>query len=107
MPTYRKAREPKPGTVWRRRHLATKKAQLIADLGGVCVGFPGPCGTTEDLTFDHINGRDWDIRAVHSTKRLRIYVEEASQGKLQLLCRACNTRKRNAQNGVPDDSEPF
>ena len=68
-------------------------------LGGRCK----KCGSIVDLTFDHINGRDWDIRAVHSTKRIAIYKQEAEEGKIQLLCLSCNSSKGDPR--VSD--EPF
>lgn len=59
------------------------------------------CGATSELTFDHINGRDWDIRRVHATKRMRIYTEEAAAGLLQLLCLSCNSSRGQPVPGDP------
>lgn len=96
---YRVAHRPKPGTIARRAHYRRVKRDLEKQLGGKCVD----CGGTVRLTFDHIHGRDWDIRRVHATKRLRIYQEEADAGLLQLLCLWCNSRK-----GQPADPDvPF
>lgn len=62
------------------------------------------CGATSELTFDHINGRNWDIRRVHATKRMRIYTEEAAAGLLQLLCLSCNSSKGQPElTGLADD----
>lgn len=86
-------------TLRRRAYYAKKKAELVQLLGGCCK----KCGSIVDLTFDHINGRDWDIRAVHSTKRIAIYRREYEEGKLQLLCLSCNSAKGDQR--VSD--EPF
>ncbi len=92
--------EPAPGTVSRRALYERRKAALIEFLGGQCVN----CGRKRKLTFDHISGhRDWDPRRVHSTKRLRIYTEEALNDLLQLLCVYCNSAKGDS----PEDDEAF
>ena len=78
-----------PKTISVRGVYERRKKSLIQLLGGACV----QCGSILDLTFDHIEGRNWDIRAVSSTKRLRIYTEEAKEGKVQLLCLSCNSSK--------------
>lgn len=80
---------PKPDTVRKRNDRSRKRNELIKSLGGVCAY----CGTTKNLTFDHIYGRDWDVRSVHGEKRLRIYRIEATSGLIQLLCLSCNSRK--------------
>ena len=85
-----------PNTLKRRKLFAARKAALVAQLGGKCA----ECGTSDDLTFDHLFPRDWHPRSVHATKRLRIYAEEAAAGKIQLLCGTCNSRKgRPADDG--------
>lgn len=94
-------RKPKPGTVRRRNHYQRARLSLIETLGGKCVECG--CGELKELTFDHTYGRDWDVRSVHATKRLRIYTEEAARGLIQLLCLSCNSSK-----GKPDSEEiPF
>lgn len=92
-------RSTNKNTLRRRDWFKKKKAELVQMLGGHCVA----CGSIVDLTFDHICGRDWDIRAVHSTKRIRIYKQEAEEGKIQLLCLSCNSSKGDPR--VSD--EPF
>lgn len=96
-PVRPRKKNAKPGTLARRRHFDRKRAELVAMLGGKCA----ECGSIKELTFDHIHGRTWDIKAVHATKRLRIYTQEAKDGKLQLLCLTCNSAK-----GQPDN-DPF
>lgn len=90
--SYR-TRRPRPSTLRRRALFERRKEALIEFLGGKCVD----CGTTENLTFDHIDGyRDWEPREVHSTKRLRIYTDEALNDKIQLLCGWCNSSKSDS-----------
>ncbi len=81
-----------PKSVYRRIWYARRRAALIALLGNCCAS----CGETEFLQFDHADTRDWDVRGVHSTKRLRIYAEEIRAGKIQLLCISCNSSKQDA-----------
>lgn len=66
------------------------RARLIVQLGGRCAW----CGTEEDLTIDHIYGRNWSVRMTSSDQRVRRYEREARQGKIQILCNECNLRKR-------------
>jgi hypothetical protein len=95
------AENPSPSTLYRRSWYQRKKLALIESLGGKCA----ECGSEDQLTFDHKDGRDWDIRAVHACKRLRIYTEEADAGLIQLLCLSCNSRKgRPNGDGPADDS---
>lgn len=94
----RRTNNPAPSTIRNRRMYERRRQALVDQLGGKCV----ECDTAFDLTFDHINGRDWDVRKVHGTKRLKIYQREADEGKLQLLCLTCNSRK-----GKPEDNTYF
>lgn len=94
--------DPRPGTLTRREVYRRRKLALIDFLGGRCVN----CGESRVwlLTFDHISGhRNWEPREVHSTKRLRIYTEEALNDLIQLLCVHCNPAKGNS----PEDDETF
>lgn len=98
----RRKKNPKPGTIGRRKHYANAKAKLIELLDSACAH----CGETDPalLTFDHKNGiRDWEPRSVHATKRMRIYLQEARAGLGQLLCLSCNSAKQ----GSPEDDETF
>jgi len=93
-PHYR-VKNPRPGTIWRRTYYDYHKARLIEFLGWKCA----ECGTTEDLTFDHIDGdRDWEPKKVHSTKRIRLYTEDALNDKIQLLCRKHNSSKSDTSD---------
>lgn len=65
------------------------KRELIRSLGGKCAH----CSTKEDLAFDHIIGRNWDVSLYSKLDRLRRYRREAQNGLIQLLCRQCNARK--------------
>ena len=95
-----RTRNPAASTVRRQGVYSRRKDALYAFLGNCC----SQCGTTEDLTADHKSGsRDWEPRDVHSTKRMRIYLQEAMDGKIQLLCRAHNASKSDS----PEDDETF
>jgi len=72
-----------------KRRAVTRRRNLIAKLGGKCV----ECGAVGNLEIDHIEGRTWDIRSKGSDSRVAIYEREAEEGKLQILCKSCNSRK--------------
>lgn len=58
-------------------------------LGGRCTR----CGKRFRLELDHIEGRDWDLERKSRWQRVRIYLREEREGKLQVLCRRCNAKK--------------
>ena len=66
-----------------------RKWDLIQRLGGKCV----TCGSRKRLEVDHINGRDWDITKKNAWIRVARYEKEEKEGKLQVLCKHCNTVK--------------
>lgn len=71
----------------RQRHWARKAyATLIRQLGGCC----SRCGSTDDLSIHHPNGRDWRLEKVEWSARISIYRREAKEGKLGVLCMQCN-----------------
>lgn len=66
-----------------------KRKAVVERLGGKCV----ECGSVVDLELDH---KDNDDKALSMAKRLHTApaaVLEAEIQKLQLLCRACHSRK--------------
>lgn len=65
---------------------------LIVLLGGVCYQRDATCDGP--LEVDHINGRNWELRAVNSATRIKRLFVEADEGKLQLLCRHHNAAKQ-------------
>lgn len=89
-----------PGVVKEPKHISSlnrntaaarkKKEALIERLGGKCQ----KCGTTENLQFDHIHGRDYNPNKLSYKHRLTVYEREAAEGKLQLLCEAHNLKAR-------------
>lgn len=96
----RRKRRIKKATEYSRKCYRSRRDALILFLGGMCCS----CGSTVKLTFDHISGdRDWVPNQVHSTKRMRLYLQEAEQGKLQLLCNACNAAKLDS----PEEDDFF
>lgn len=86
----------------RQRIWATKvRAQLIEEMGGYCAR----CASPFDLEFDHLELREWrrTCRQTSSDHRICIYRHEWERGKLQLLCKKCNTKKGRPR--VADDYE--
>jgi len=98
-------RETRQAIRERQKRIHTRRREAIFVLlgGKYCVG----CGETDEdvLQFDHKRGRDWDINSVSSTTRLKNYLYEAIDGRLQVLCISCNSSK-NRPNEIPDNT-PF
>jgi len=80
-----------------------RRRRLLKALGGCCK----MCGSTRDLTVDHINGRNYCVRKLSSHMRVTRYLREYEAGvPLQALCRSCHgkleqARRRNARQTVP------
>jgi hypothetical protein len=79
-----------------RRRSARVKAEVLAHYGESCAC----CGTTDDLTIDHVNGGGSDHREALFGRRHRgggrFYAWLIAQGYppgYQTLCRACNRNK--------------
>jgi hypothetical protein len=74
---------------WARR----ARYSLIYELGGKCV--VPECGEEEyeKLTFDHIDGKDWETTGLSTDQRMIIYRREAKAGLLQIMCNSCNAKK--------------
>lgn len=68
----------------------TRRTAALRQLGGTCA----ECGTTDELTFDHI---DTDVRNVYQIGALFMWGAEerieTELGLCQLLCRSCHGRK--------------
>lgn len=75
--------------------------KLIQDLGGKCV----KCGTTEDLTIDHIEGCEFKHSDVEWSQRISIYRREAKENKLQVLCDKHNCQKGDPRDRSDDDGQ--
>lgn len=74
---------------WHRQQSPVFRERLLDWLGRTCA----ICGATERLEFDHRFGRSYSLQAVDAYARYtRIYVWEADQGLLRILCRRCNAR---------------
>jgi hypothetical protein len=75
---------------------ARKKGELVALLGGRCV----KCGTTDGLTFDHI---DPSTKKMPIGKMTKYSIEEVREGamKCQLLCKGCHITKTKANKDNP------
>lgn len=75
--------------------------KLVEDLGGKCA----KCGTTENLTIDHIDGCEFDHNDVEWSHRVSIYRREAKEGKLQILCDEHNRKKGDPRDRPDDDGQ--
>jgi hypothetical protein len=76
----------------RRRMLKRRKDELVALLGGCCE----KCGSKENLTIEHKEGRDYSISKLSSNMRLKKYKEEFLAGvKLAIRCLPCNSADGN------------
>jgi hypothetical protein len=77
---------------WKERERAVRaRAALVQELGGRCQGEGCDETDPEELEIDHINGRDWVPSKKSSDHRVSIYRREATQGKLRVLCKTCNS----------------
>jgi 5-methylcytosine-specific restriction endonuclease McrA len=75
--------------------------RLILQLGGKCE----KCGSLSALTIDHIEGCDFEHKAVEWSYRVSIYRREAKEGKLQVLCGKCNRKKGDPRAQAQVDEE--
>lgn len=75
-----------------------KRKWLIEKLGGKRV----LCDSTYLLEFDHLKPRTWQTRDMNRARRMKLYIEEAAKGLIQLLCKKCNGAK-----GQPLPDEPM
>lgn len=76
------------------------RLRLIQQLGGKCA----QCGSVERLEINHIQGTEKDLSRMSPSARVCLYRKEAKQGKLNVLCRACNLRYRPKKTKT---EEPF
>ncbi len=83
-----------------RRLRSRRWADLIEVLGDECE----ECGSKEDLQPDHLQPRDWKSREIWSDVRLRLLINEALEGKLQMLCGTCNRMKGTPRAGTQYES---
>lgn len=88
----------------RQRIWANKaKARLVQEMGAIC----WCCGSGEPLEIDHIDGRKWSIRKTEFSHRICRYRREWKEGKVQLLCPACNKAKiHGTRYEAPEGVEP-
>jgi len=75
-----------------KRSVARAREELVAQLGGKCAA----CSSTKNLCFDHKKKRTWRAPRANRHTRMARYKREAKAGKLQLLCKSCNSKR-----GVP------
>lgn len=86
-PIFRGGREGKRSR-WSRLYQQRREA-LLDMLGRKCKH----CGANDNLTFDHIRPADWPRNRYSSHERLRLYLQEAKIGNIQILCHRCNPSK--------------
>lgn len=82
-----------------RQKIWARKAydKLIQELGAACYH----CGSTENLTVDHIAGKDYVANKLEWSARVSRYRREMKEGKLQVLCNTCNVMKGNSDRCRP------
>jgi len=88
MREWRKS-HPGYGTLYVKAWVKRVRAALLKQLGGKCK----KCGSRQELTFDHIHGRDYALEKMSQSGRLCRIKREAKQGLIQVLCNPCNARK--------------
>lgn len=90
----------------RQRQWAARTVErLKGELGGQCQ----ECGDTDlsTLEFDHLQPRDWEPRKVEWSARISRYRREIAEGKIQLLCKSCNSRKGHPVITVADSDDDW
>ena len=85
-------------TQWQTLKQGLLRLELIKRLGGKCQH----CGATENLEVNHIYHKEWSPKRVNSAKRLRLYLKEAEEGLVNLLCEDCNKKYK-----AIDPEQPF
>lgn len=88
-----------PAAVASRKRRRRYRAELIKMLGGKCK----KCGAETKLEPHHISPRTWQSREKWAITRLLIYLREAREGAVVLLCRGCNASLNFPQNGDSDN----
>lgn len=81
-----------------KRRVWQLRVEIYRMIGEACVR----CGNDQVIEFDHIHGRDWDIKAVNQLTRTRRYLREARAGLLQPLCKPCNGWKSGGRRARRD-----
>jgi hypothetical protein len=98
----RKARQRKRARQREKDQVAKERAELISLLGGRCAR--KACGTDWNLCFDHVDGRDWKIRAVNQRTRVRRIRAEWERGvRIRLLCKRCNGKHKPSTKPLPPE----
>jgi 5-methylcytosine-specific restriction endonuclease McrA len=85
---------PRLMSAMKSRRAARSRDELRRLLGGRC----SQCSSTGPLEFDCIFPRGAYHHMLPWPARIRFYWQEHLVGNLQLLCRACHTRKTAADN---------
>lgn len=70
----------------RTKEYFARRRFLIKILGGRCE----ECGVRHDLQFHHNIPRTWVARKFDCLSRMKLYLRDAAQGAIDLLCGECN-----------------
>ena len=65
------------------------RKQLFARLGWKCVR----CGSSEDLSIDHVDGRSWSLNMAWVKRMQRYWTEFEAGVRLRLLCMPCHGKR--------------
>lgn len=87
----------------RRQRTWAKRAydRLLLQLGGRCA----LCGSLSGLSIDHIDGCTYIHSKLEWSHRISVYRREAKEGKLQVLCAKCNSKKGDPVEPIWDAQE--
>ena len=75
--------------------IEVRRGFLIIKMGGKC----RKCGSIENLELDHPEGKTWEAMAFSPQMRMKQYEIDYENGKLSLLCKACNTKDGSLNKG--------
>lgn len=77
-------------------HYHRLKAEVHRRLGGKCA----VCGTAHQLSVDHLDSRDYEVRELSSQARMKRYLEELeARVPLRLVCRDCDPNMQAGRQG--------
>lgn len=94
---------PEPTAKRTRRYNQIVRGKVLAHYGTSCAC----CGTTEDLTIDHIDGNGREHRAEVGGSGVYLWlIRQGFPEGYQTLCRPCNTSKGRGSRCILDHARP-
>jgi len=77
-----------------KKKLEFRRQIIITKLGGTCLNPDNNpnCTPTENLELHHLEGKDWDPRAMSPQMRMKQYEQDFKLGRLGVLCKSCNSK---------------